>query len=106
MARIVEWLLGPFRGLRRGPALPRVGDWIWVPSSFFMSHGRDDFAGGRAQVSSITNDTRGVSLTIAERPGATYYWANLGPRQSELRQEFGDTKAHLDPDLRDEFNDD
>src|SRR5258708_34157786 len=105
MARIVEWLTKVARRGARQASAPRVGEWIWVPSSSFMSHGRDDFEGGRAQVSAVNQEPYGLAVSIAERPGVKYNWAQLALRQPELRARFGPKTAHPDPDLRNDFND-
>jgi hypothetical protein len=81
---------------------PKVGDTIYVYSSFYLSHGVDDFAGGQATVSSVEVSTSGGKpvwwVSIKERPGHGYNWALLREQQTKLAAEYGNQKAHPDPD--------
>ena len=91
-----------------GSPPPKVGDTIYVDSAWYLSHGEDDFEGGRVTVSSVRVDTSAGEPTwfvsITERPGHSYNWAILKERQAELAAEFGDKKGHPDPDNDPEFN--
>jgi hypothetical protein len=93
---------------RTVPPPPKVGDEIYVPSAFYLSHGRDDFVGGLARVAAVKLDELGGStgywVEVEERPGRQYNWDWLGPQQGKLRAEYKDERAHLDPDMRREFN--
>ena len=83
---------------------PMVGDKIYVDSSFYISHGEDDFVGGLATISGVSkgmsagDDTWFVS--IVERPGHEYNYEILveGDRQKKLKKEFGRRKPYPDPD--------
>jgi hypothetical protein len=91
-----------------GPAPPNVGDDIYVPGSYYLTHGRDDFAGGLVRVTAVTGDefdgrTR-YWIEIEEQPGTTYNWDVLEPEQAKLRARYGDNRGHADPDRRREFN--
>jgi hypothetical protein len=88
--------------------VPEKGDWIYLPTSLYLSHGADDFCGGRALVIEVR---RGVSagrytpfVICAERRGSQYNWLVLMEEQDELRERYGESEAHADPDLRPEFN--
>lgn len=85
-----------------------VGDRIWVGTSLYMSHGEDDFIGGRATVASVKDGMNGGVMepfvTVAERPGTSYNWRYLAERQDELAERHGDEPAHAAPDSRPEFN--
>lgn len=85
-----------------------TGDLIWVGTSLYLSHGEDDFVGGRARVTSVKDSmSAGVMepfITIAERPGTSYNWSILAERQDELASQHGDAVAHGEPDTRPEFN--
>jgi hypothetical protein len=92
------------------PPPPKVGDEIYVPSAFYLSHGRDDFVGGLARVVSVRTEEFGGSPTtwveVEERPGRQYNWDSLAAQQSKLREEHGQERSYLDPDNRREFNED
>lgn len=94
--------------------IPVVGEKIYVPGSMYVYRGSDDFAGGIATISKVEVDKYGNGpdmpnycfVSIEERPGSAYNWANLENRQEELKKMYGDEIAHPDPDDRPEFNDD
>ena len=63
--------------------------------------------GGCAAVSGIFHPfSDGPWVTVAEHPTSMQNWRALVADQDRLRSTFGDTRAHPDPDLRPEFNDD
>lgn len=91
--------------------VPKVGDTIYVPSAWYLSHGKDDFAGGKATVTKVDasryTDRDGepiVYIRIKERPGTEYNWKTLEPQQEKLKVEYGDQVAHPDPDDSPESN--
>lgn len=90
------------------PAPLEAGDEIYVGSSFYLSHGRDDFCGGRARVSKVTKGISGGNeawfVEVEERPECRYNWEFLENDQEKFKERFGDDRAHADPDLRPEFN--
>lgn len=82
--------------------VPRVGDKIYVETHLYISHGADDVVGGVATVESVEI---GVSagdptpfVSVVEHPGNSYNWEMLAERQAALKKEFGQQKAHPDPD--------
>lgn len=82
----------------------KVGDKIYVDSSYYISHGSDDFEGGIATISKISEDISGgekcIFVEIEERPGTSYNWSQfLSKKQEELKKEFGEQLAHPDPDI-------
>ena len=88
--------------------VPKVGDKIYVDSSYYLSHGEDDFHGGIATVSKVS---KGISagkpvpyVMVEENLGTEYNWKELEKKQKELKKEFGSQKAHSCPDTRPEFN--
>ena len=89
---------------------PKVGDTIYVGSRRYLGHGRDDFAGGKAtvtQVEEMMSLGRPVPfVSIRESPTRSFNWEVLEQEQEYLKQEFGDQRAHPDPDMRPEFNED
>ena len=91
--------------------VPKVGETIYVPSAWYLSHGKDDFAGGKATVTKVEvsryTDRDGepiVCICIKERPGTEYNWKTLEPQQEKLKVEYGDQVAHPDPDDSPESN--
>jgi hypothetical protein len=93
--------------------IPKVGEKIYVPSSMYVYRGSDDFAGGIATISKVEVDKYGHGpenpnycfVSIEERLGSSYNWANLEKEQERLKEMYGDQIAHPDPDDRPEFND-
>src|SRR5215472_12787710 len=71
----------------------RSGDVIYVDSSIYLSHGRDDFRGGLAEVVSLRADLsagRHVPFVcVAQDPGTWHNWQRLAAEQKELRAQFG-----------------
>ena len=86
----------------------KIGQKIYVPTNLFLSHGRDDFIGGLAEVIAIED---GVSagkpapfVIVKESPNCRYNWKFLKKQQKELKKQFGKNQAHADPDYSLEFN--
>ena len=95
------------------PLSPKVGDKIYVPTSLYVYHGEDDFAGGIATINKVElsktlppDHYNYTMVGIEERPGTLYNWLPLQEKQEELKERYGDQIAHPDPDDRPEFNDD
>lgn len=88
--------------------VPKPGDVIYVDTDLFLSHGVDDFRGGKATVVAVTggrSQGRNVPfIEVEQNPGCRYNWELLAARQDALAAEFGDRWAHADPDHRAEFN--
>lgn len=91
--------------------LPKIGEKIYVPTSLYLSHGLDDFAGGIATIEGIhTNDflppddINYYMVSINERPNTHYNWKHLLEEQDELKKKYKNKIAHLIPDDRPEFN--
>ena len=88
--------------------VPKVGDVVYVPTDLYLSHGVDDFRGGRSQVVEVRVETsaglKEAFIRVRENPGVLYNWAHLSRQQEELKKKFGDQKAYSDPDYRPEFN--
>ena len=90
------------------PPLPRPGASVYVPTAGYLSHGRDDFQGGRCTVSEVSKGISGGQeadfISVHERPGHRYNWTFLGSGQATLQARFGDSPGHPDPDYSPEFN--
>lgn len=80
----------------------KVGDDIYVPTSFYISHGEDDFVGGLCKIKSIVDDGKdginSIMITIEERPGCNYNYKSLLEDQEKLQKEFGTSRGYQDPD--------
>lgn len=86
----------------------KVGDTVYVRTSLYLGHGRDDFHGGKAVVTRVM---KGMSagkmvpfIVVEERPDTEYNWEMLSEEQDELKKRFGSDVAHAYPDYRTEFN--
>src|SRR5262245_31425788 len=86
----------------------RQGDVIYVETELYLSHGRDDFRGGLAEVIRVRQERSGGKPTpficVAQQPGTWHNWRYLAAEQKKLLGEFGSMWAHPDPDDRPEFN--
>jgi hypothetical protein len=86
----------------------RRGDVIYVDTELYLSHGRDDFRGGLAEVIESSPDISAGKPTpfvrVAQEPSTWHNWRDLAAIQKKLREEFGQSWAHPDPDDRPEFN--
>ena len=85
--------------------VPKVGDQIYVDTMLFLHHGEDDFRGGLAEVMVVdeVNETKHW-IRIKERPGFKYAWEGfLELEQENLKAEFGQSRAHPEPDYRPGF---
>ena len=81
---------------------PKIHSDIYVPTSCYIGHGKDDVQGGAAQVIKVE---KGVSagkkvwfVEVLEHPGHSYNWPNLAKDQKKLKREFGKKRAYPDPD--------
>jgi hypothetical protein len=90
---------------------PKIGDKIYVPSSYYVYRGEDDFEGGLATITKVEHSKHlpkgHVNYTmvgIEGRPSTMYNWTVLAEEQDELKKEYGKQVAHSNPDLRPEFN--
>jgi hypothetical protein len=79
---------------------PQIGQKIYIPSSRYISHGRDDIAGGLATITEVKEGGSACNwfVSVAEVPGASYNYEILMGLQAELKEKFGEHCAHRDPD--------
>ena len=88
----------------------RIGDVVYVDTELYVSHGRDDFRGGLAEVSEMRLEKSKGQATpfvrVVQQPDTIHNWRLLASEQKELRQRHGKDWAHPDPDNRAEFNED
>src|SRR5438270_7553086 len=83
------------------------GDVIYLDTELYISHGRDDFRGGLAEVVEVKPDKSAGKpacfVRAAQEPDTWHNWTTyLAPMQKKLREEFGKRWAHPDPDYRPE----
>lgn len=79
----------------------KVGDWLYIDSEAYLSHGEDDVHGGLAQIKEIQADGYVVFIGFE---GSLYNLKALLKSQTALQERYGDEKAFKDPDTRQEFN--
>jgi len=90
---------------------PEIGNKIYVPSSYYVYHGEDDFEGGLAIINKVEysdhlpkDHCNYTMVGIEGRPTTMYNYKVLLEEQAKLKKRFGNKLAHPDPDLRPEFN--
>lgn len=90
---------------------PKIGDKIYVHSSFFIDRGADDFMGGIATIKSIKYSSHlpkehinYTMIEIEENKNTLYNYRLLMGRQEEFQKEFKNGIAHPEPDYREQFN--
>jgi len=84
---------------------PKSGDFIYMDSELSLSHGEDDIIGGRAEIKEVRKEPGFTWIVFTLFPDSLYNWAQLEPLQEKLKERFGDSRAHHEPDARPEFND-
>lgn len=91
--------------------IPKIGDKIYVPSSFYVYRGEDDFTGGLATITKIeysdhlpADHMNYIMVGIDSRPTTMYNYRVLMRDQVELEKEYKDSIAHPSPDMSPEFN--
>lgn len=77
---------------------PSPGDEIYVPTAWYLSRGRDDVQGGKATVERLKRSYGTLWVYVKELPGRGHNWEIIGPDQEKLKAEFGESRAHPDPD--------
>lgn len=81
--------------LHGGPEMPKPGEDIYVPTAMYIDHGEDDVQGGLAEVVEIKNGM----IRVEPFPSTYYSWSpGLCEAQEKLKKEFGQGRAHKDPD--------
>jgi hypothetical protein len=90
---------------------PKIGDKIYVPSSYYVYRGEDDFEGGLATIDKIDirknlpkTHCNYIMVGIEGRPSTLYNYKSLMEEQEELKTTYEGKTAHANPDLRPEFN--
>lgn len=85
---------------------PVPGEDICVSSSWYLSHGRDDFDGGLCQIGKVVKSDKlpedhinGLMVTIVERPGWQYNWYNLIKNEKQNLERYGSQRGRPNPDM-------
>jgi hypothetical protein len=84
---------------------PKLEEKIYLPTSLYIGHGRDDFQGGIATINKIetSNDLpkdhfNYTMVGVKERPGFMTNWLYILENQKEWAKEYKGQIAHPDPD--------
>lgn len=90
---------------------PKIGDKIYVPSSYYVCRGEDDFEGGLATINKVEHSKHlpkdhfnYTMVGIEGRPSTMYNYRVLAEEQDELKKEYAGKVAHSSPDFDPEFN--
>ena len=90
---------------------PKVGDKIYVPCSYYVYRGEDDFQGGLATINKIEyskhlpkDHFNYTMVGIEERCSTMYNYKCLLENQKELKKEYEGITAKPTPDYSIEFN--
>ncbi len=88
----------------------RVGQDIYIDSSFYISHGEDDVVGGLAKITHIKKDISAgkpcLFVVVEEDPNTLRNWSqHLVKEQKRLKKDFGNNRAYQDPDYSNSVGD-
>lgn len=90
---------------------PKVGDKIYVPSSYYVYRGEDDFKGGLATINKVEASNHLPKdhfnywmVGIEGRPSTMYNYGVLVEKQEVLKKEYAGRVAHSNPDFNPKFN--
>jgi len=82
---------------------PKIGDLVYVGSSYYIDHGEDDFEGGLCKIVDVELGTSAGKkvpfIEVEERSGHSYNWEYLKENQAKWKKEFGKKRGHADPDF-------
>lgn len=86
--------------------LPKIGDKIYIGSSFHISRGSDDVQGGLATIDNVkvsdhlsSDHYNYCMVSVKEVPGPAYNYNYLKENQDKWKLQFGDKSAYPDPDI-------
>jgi hypothetical protein len=80
---------------------PEIGEDVYIPTSMYIDHGEDDFAGGLCEVTRVELAGKGFSLAVKERRGWIYSFRSardFWSEQASLKKEYGQQRGRPDPD--------
>jgi hypothetical protein len=78
---------------------PKIGQKIYIRSSWHISAGHLDIAGGLATISKVETIAGDWFVELKEVPNHGVNYSLLYPDQAELKKEYKGQKAHPDPDI-------
>ncbi|MEK7637617.1 MAG: hypothetical protein AAB402_04515 [Patescibacteria group bacterium] len=97
-----EWRHG---SPREPPAVPQVGQRLYITSAYYIGHGEDDRRGGWVTVRSVRFEHGSYWVTVREFPEShSWNYESWLKDQAALRAEFAWRRARPDPDPRPEFH--
>lgn len=86
--------------------LPKIGDKIYIHSSFYISRGEDDVLGGLATINKVEvskhlpiEHCNSVMIGVKEVSSTLYNYKSLLEEQEELKKQFGENSTRPDPDI-------
>lgn len=83
---------------------PKIGQTIYVGTSWYIDHGEDDFDGGLCVITRVFEECwdegkkKQTMVEVAERPGWVYNYNHLLGSQAKWKKQFGDQKGQKSPD--------
>lgn len=84
--------------------VPKIGDFIYLDTSLYVTHGADDFMGGKCEVASVKEEWGIIWVSVKEDPETWHGWPELYKMQEQLKSEFGNRRGYKRADYRTEFN--
>lgn len=85
-------------------SIPKAGDFIYLGSELYLSHGEDDIIGGLAEIMRVEQTGGDIGIVFKLWPASRYSWDFLSRDQEKLKKIFGNSLAHARPDHRPQFN--
>ncbi len=85
--------------------VPSIGDVVYIPPAYYLSHAIHDRHGGQSKVICVTiDDSDGICVWVEAFPHIKFDWQCLWERQEELQKRYGTKTAEACPDYSPEFN--
>ncbi len=77
----------------------KVGEDVYIPSAFYLSHGEDDFSGGLCKIIEIEEVLPGHKyIRVKEQPSSQYPYDYLLENQKKWKKEYGKRRGKACPD--------
>jgi len=76
----------------------KIGSDIYIPTSLYLSRGRDDFDGGLCKIIKIEEFAHGTFISVKENPGSRHNYDYLLKQQEKLKEEHGNLRGKRNPD--------
>jgi hypothetical protein len=82
---------------------PKVGDKIYVGSSYYIDHGEDDFDGGICTIKKVINPgfkgKGSINVIVEENPTSEHNYEYLLEHQDEWKLRYGKRVGKMNPDF-------